>query len=63
MTPNEFILWLNGYLDAISEAENYHISRIKSKLKEITPNDIPFKYHEQSQYAKSSGTDKQILKG
>ena len=41
MTPNEFVLWLNGFLDAVSEIEGYHLIKIKNKLKDVNDNPLP----------------------
>ena len=35
MTPQEFTIWLNGFLDAITQIENHHIAKIKDTLKNI----------------------------
>jgi hypothetical protein len=41
MTSNEFVLWLNGFLDAVSQVEGHHLAKIKNKLKDV--NDNPYK--------------------
>lgn len=73
MTSNEFVLWLNGFLDAVSQIEGHHLAKIKNKLKEVNDNpykipsssgsttttgDIPFTYNTEGQYL-----PKEILKG
>ena len=35
MTPQEFTIWLKGFLDAITQIENHHIAKIKDTLKNI----------------------------
>jgi hypothetical protein len=39
MTSQEFIIWLNGFLDAVTQIENHHISKIKDTLNKVS--DIP----------------------
>lgn len=41
MTSNEFVLWLNGFLDAVSQVEGHHLAKIKSKLKDVNDNTLP----------------------
>jgi len=35
MTPQEFTIWLKGFLDAVTQIENHHIAKIKDTLKNI----------------------------
>jgi len=35
MTAQEFIIWLQGFLEATSEIEGHHLIKIKNKLNEV----------------------------
>lgn len=47
MTAQEFVIWLQGFLEATSEIEGHHLLKIKNKLNEVKPNSneiIPLKF-------------------
>lgn len=35
MTPQEFTIWLKGFLAAITQIENHHVAKIKDTLKTV----------------------------
>ena len=35
MTPQEFTIWLRGFLAAITQIENHHVAKIKDTLKTV----------------------------
>jgi len=36
MTSQEFTIWLKGFLDAMTQIENHHISKIKDTLNKVS---------------------------
>ena len=45
MTAQEFILWLQGFLEATSEIEGHHLVKIKNKLNDVKiSHDKPITY-------------------
>jgi len=41
MTSQEFVMWLNGFLEAVNEVQGYQLAKIRSKLKEVNDNKTP----------------------